>query len=49
LAENAARGRFPSYEKPIHAVEPDLHEMWKLISSRRKWQKQIQREKMNAE
>lgn len=39
LAENAARGRFPSYEMPTHAVQPDLQELWALIGSRRKWKR----------
>jgi hypothetical protein len=43
LAENAARGRFPCYDKPEHAVDPDLHEMWELTGSRRKWLKEAQR------
>ena len=44
LAENAARGRFPCYDKPENLVTPNLHEMWKLISSRRKWQKKMRRQ-----
>lgn len=43
LAENAARGRFPSYETPEHAVEPDMQKMWNMIISRRRWKKQQQR------
>lgn len=39
LAENAARGRFPSYEMPTHAVQPDLQELWELVGSRRKWKR----------
>ena len=39
LAENAARGRFPSYDMPEHAVEPNMHELWALISSKRKWRR----------
>ncbi len=39
LAENAARGRFPSYDVPEHAVEPDLRELWALVGSRRKWKR----------
>ena len=39
LAENAARGRFPSYDMPEHAVEPNLHQLWDLIGSRRKWKR----------
>lgn len=40
LAENAARGSFPSYAEPEHAVEPDLHQLWELIGSRRKWKRE---------
>lgn len=40
LAENAARGKFPCYEMPQHAVSPDLHELGDLITSRRRWKKQ---------
>jgi len=39
LAENAARGRFPSYASPLHAVDPNLHALWTLVRSRRKWKK----------
>lgn len=41
LAENAARGRFPSYDQPEHAVEPNTHELWDIIASRRRWKKQL--------
>lgn len=41
LAENAARGRFPSYDLPEHAHEMSLHELWKLIGSRRKWKRKL--------
>lgn len=44
LAENAARGRFPSYDIPEFAVEADTHELWDLISRRRRWKKKIKRE-----
>lgn len=44
LAENAARGRFPSYDMPEHAVEPDTHELWDIISSRRRWKKRVKRD-----
>lgn len=44
LAENAARGRFPCYDMPDHAVEPDTHELWDLISRRRRWKKKIKQE-----
>ena len=43
LAENAARGRFPSYDQPEHAVAPDAHELWDMIASRRRWKKQQNR------
>lgn len=43
LAENAARGRFPSYDQPEHAVEPNSHELWDLIAARRRWKKQLKR------
>lgn len=43
LAENAARGRFPSYDQPEHAVVPDTHELWDMIASRRRWKKQQNR------
>jgi hypothetical protein len=43
LAENAARGRFPSYAHPEHACAPDIHELWRMISSRRRWKKQRSR------
>jgi hypothetical protein len=39
LAENAARGRFPSYDKVEHVLEPNLNDSWTLISSRRRWKK----------
>ena len=39
LAENAARGRFPSYDKVEHGLEPNLHELWELVGSRRKWKR----------
>lgn len=41
LAENAARGRFPSYDNPPHSVEPDMHKLWVLIESRRRWKKSM--------
>ncbi len=41
LAENAARGRFPSYDMPEHAVEPNTHDLWDMIYSRRRWKKRI--------
>lgn len=39
LAENAARGRFPSYGMPEHAIQPNIHELWELVGSRRKWKR----------
>ena len=39
LAENAARGRFPSYAMPEHALQPDIHKLWELVGSRRKWKR----------
>ena len=45
LAENAARGRFPSYDKVEHGLEPNLHDSWTLISSRRRWKKKLGRSK----
>lgn len=41
LAENAARGRFPTYDMPDHAVEPNTHDLWDMIYSRRRWKKRI--------
>lgn len=43
LAENAARGRFPSYDQPEHSVNPDIHALWEMIASRRRWKKQNNR------
>ena len=43
LAENAARGRFPSYDKVEHGLEPNLNDSWTLISSRRRWKKKLGR------
>ena len=43
LAESAARGRFPSYDQPAHAVVPDTHELWDMIASKRRWKKQLNR------
>jgi len=39
IAENAARGVFPSYAPCPTAVEPDLGEVHKRIASRHRWQK----------
>ncbi len=41
LAENAARGQFPLYKKPEHAVTPDPRWLWNIINSRRLWKKKI--------
>lgn len=41
LAENAARGRFPSYDMPTHALQPDLRLLWELVGSRRKWKRSL--------
>ena len=38
IAENAARGTFPSYAKCPHAVQPDLPEQYERWSARRAWQ-----------
>jgi hypothetical protein len=40
LAENAARGRFPCYDLPEHAVVPNTYELWDMIAARRRWKKQ---------
>ncbi len=42
IAENAARGVFPSYSACPHAVEPDLKELHKRFVSRQKWKKRQQ-------
>ena len=39
IAENAARGVFPSYSACPHAIAPDLSETHKRFVSRRKWLK----------
>jgi hypothetical protein len=44
LAENAARGRFPSYDMPAHAITPNPHDLWDLIAPRRRWKKQFKRD-----
>lgn len=45
IAENAARGIFPSYAPCPHAIEPDLRELHKRDASRQRWQKkQLARE-----
>lgn len=44
LAENAARGRFPTYERNEHAVDLNYRALYKLIASRKRWKRQeIQR------
>ena len=37
IAENAARGEFPSYAACPNAVEPDLNKLFKQFASRQKW------------
>lgn len=39
IAENAARGIFPSYAPRPHAIEPDLGELHKRNILRQRWQK----------
>lgn len=39
ISENAARGRFPSYEPCVDAVQFDYPSLYKQISSRKRWQK----------
>ena len=39
IAENAARGIFPSYSKCEHAVEFDLNQLYKRFAARRRWMK----------
>jgi len=41
LAENAARGTFPSYAMHEHALQPDIHKLWELVGSRRKWKRSL--------
>jgi hypothetical protein len=43
LAENAARGHFPSYDVPKHALAPDTYDLWNLIATRRSWKKRLKR------
>lgn len=43
IAENAARGVFPSYAKCPHAVEPDLGHQYQMWVDRRKWQTEARR------
>ena len=42
IAENAARGRFPSYASFDEAVMPDLPTLYRLIAKRRRWQKGLE-------
>lgn len=37
IAENAARGEFPSYAACPHAVEPDLRKLLEQFNSRQRW------------
>ena len=39
IAENAARGQFPTYAPCAHAVQPDLPKLYRLIATRRRWKK----------
>jgi len=48
IAENAARGVFPSYAKCPCAVQPDLDEQLKMVIARRKWQKSAERKLAKA-
>lgn len=44
IAENAARGRFPTHEVCPHALEIDYRELRRLIHRRNKWQrKEVER------
>ena len=40
IAENAARGRFPIYERNENAVEIDYTYLYKLIVSRKRWKRE---------
>jgi len=44
IAENAARGMFPSYAKCPHAVKGDLEERYSMFVARRKWQKSAKKQ-----
>lgn len=39
IAENAARGKFPTYEPCPHAIQPDLRALFRLVSARVRWKK----------
>ena len=49
LAENAARGRFPSYDLPEYTCEMNWRELWKLIRSRRKWYRKLKKARLKRE
>ncbi|PWG15641.1 hypothetical protein [Salibaculum griseiflavum] len=40
IAENAARGRFPVYERNENAVEIDYSYLYKLIAGRKRWKRE---------
>ena len=40
IAENAARGRFPIYQRNENAVDIDYRYLYKLIASRKRWKRQ---------
>jgi hypothetical protein len=42
IAENAARGKFPTYTPCPHAIQPDLPALYRQVASRRKWKKRQQ-------
>jgi len=44
IAENAARGIFPSYAKCPHAVPPDLDEQYRMFVARRRWQASVKKQ-----
>jgi len=44
LAENAARGQFPSYKRPDYAVVVDPRWLEPVRNGRRLWKKEINRE-----
>lgn len=41
LAENAARGRFPSYDVPEHAAPTNIPALSDLLSRRRRWKRKL--------
>ena len=49
LAENAARGRFPSYDLPEYTCEMNWRELWRLIESRRKWYRKLKKARLKRE